>query len=222
MKVFLLAIVVLTFGSQPALSDDCLHQAKIYGSFRQKWDVLEKRLHKMEEANDYAGLCDYYKKKYERMEADVRKILPLKKTSHCWTWVDEDWLKSYREIQTRGKENEQKFCKLANEAKASGSSMVMEGCEGLAPLYLRRAMKMSDDSKRLTDWMDKKDNAALCNYYSKEFPDWHDYYLGGIDREKRKGFCWNNADQKSLEKVQSFVKEGLNYRKEYCDKVAPK
>jgi hypothetical protein len=222
MKRCLLTIAVLSLGSQLALADDCLHHAGLYRSFGKKWDVLQKRRDKMKEANDYAGLCDYYKKDYERLEDDIRKVLPLKKTSRCWTHVDEYWLEEYRASQIIGKAKKEEFCKLAIEVKVSGSANVIKGCEGLAPIYLRRAMKMSDDSKRLTDWMAKKDNAALCNYYSKEFPEWHTYYLGEIDKEKRKGVCWDNNDQKSLEKVEISVKEALNYQKEYCDNVTAK
>jgi hypothetical protein len=79
-------------------------------------------------------------------------------------------------------------------------SRVRKGCEPIADAYLKQALRSSGEAHKLTEWLAKSDYAAMCSFYTTEYPEAQTAYIEKIMKLKQKGVCWDKDDQVSLEK----------------------
>ena len=212
-------------------SKACQELSDLYTTFNKESEPLSEKFNRWTEQNNDEAFCDYFT--HNSFHAsEVQRLKAAKKTNICWGAVDEKVLAYQISAFTAGPRFKKEHCakaaakrkdrsSVAANEKAAASPNVKRGCEDLAETYKRRALKTAGDSARLADWTTRNDNAALCEFYSKEFPEWHDQYIGEVLKAKSKGVCWDADDQKSIEKVQTFIGEGLTLRKGYCEAARP-
>jgi len=110
---------------------------------------------------------------------------------------------------------------LASDA-AWCATRVKDGCGPIAALYEKQALKSFKFAESIQGWLEKRDYASLCSFYTREYPEWQASYIGDITKLKAKGVCWDKSDQASLERNQASAREGLGLQKEYCDKSGTK
>jgi len=109
------------------------------------------------------------------------------------------------------------FAFLAHPAWSQSS--VKAGCEPIAEAYLKQAIRLSAEASKLSDWLAKSDYAAMCSFYTVEYPGAQIAYIQKIEKLKQKNVCWTKDDQESLGKNQMALIEGAALRKENCEKA---
>jgi hypothetical protein len=107
---------------------------------------------------------------------------------------------------------------LANPAWAE--SHVKKGCEPIADAYLKQALRLSGEANKLAGWLAKSDYAAMCSFYTIEYPKAQTAYIEKITKLKQKDVCWDKDDQASLDKNKVALTDGAALRKENCEKAA--
>ena len=108
------------------------------------------------------------------------------------------------------------------QGTAWAQSRVRAGCEAIAKAYEQQAIDSFKNAERISKWLADGENAALCSFYTVDYPDVQAAYIAKIQGLKKKGVCWEKDDQVSLERNLNALAESVKFRQEYCANTGTK